>query len=160
MTSRSSFTSVRVIRIAAAGRAATRAALAESHGLDPAQPWLLVVAMMRPGDKLASYRLLGDALARGLDAHTAFEIVSIDIADVDVGANIGAKLQAEQAEADGSESGAQQKAGAEGEAQGAEKAGATAAATAGDASAVKVGRNDPCPCGSGKKFKKCCGLTA
>ncbi|MCD6582762.1 MAG: SEC-C domain-containing protein [Desulfuromusa sp.] len=23
---------------------------------------------------------------------------------------------------------------------------------------IKVGRNDPCPCGSGKKFKKCCGL--
>ncbi len=39
-------------------------------------------------------------LAKGLDAGTAFEIVSIDIADVDVGENIGAKLQAEQAEAD------------------------------------------------------------
>lgn len=39
-------------------------------------------------------------LAKGLDAGTAFEILSIDIADVDVGANIGAKLQAEQAEAD------------------------------------------------------------
>ena len=39
-------------------------------------------------------------LARGLDAGTAFEIVSIDIADVDVGDNIGARLQADQAEAD------------------------------------------------------------
>ena len=39
-------------------------------------------------------------LKKGLDAGTAFEILSIDIADVDVGANIGAKLQAEQAEAD------------------------------------------------------------
>jgi len=39
-------------------------------------------------------------LAKGLDASTQFEIVSIDIADVDVGENIGAKLQAEQAEAD------------------------------------------------------------
>jgi uncharacterized protein YqfA (UPF0365 family) len=39
-------------------------------------------------------------LAKGLDAGTAFEILSIDIADVDVGANIGAKLQAEQADAD------------------------------------------------------------
>jgi uncharacterized protein YqfA (UPF0365 family) len=39
-------------------------------------------------------------LRKGLDAGTAFEILSIDIADVDVGANIGAKLQAEQAEAD------------------------------------------------------------
>ena len=39
-------------------------------------------------------------IARGLDAGTAFEILSIDIADVDVGDNIGAKLQADQAEAD------------------------------------------------------------
>jgi len=39
-------------------------------------------------------------LGRGLDAQTAYEIVSIDIADIDVGDNIGARLQAEQAEAD------------------------------------------------------------
>ena len=39
-------------------------------------------------------------LAKGLDAGTAFEILSIDIADVDVGENIGAKLQKAQAEAD------------------------------------------------------------
>jgi uncharacterized protein YqfA (UPF0365 family) len=39
-------------------------------------------------------------LAKGLDSGTAFEILSIDIADVDVGINIGAKLQADQAEAD------------------------------------------------------------
>jgi uncharacterized protein YqfA (UPF0365 family) len=39
-------------------------------------------------------------LARRLDSQTAFEIVSIDIADIDVGANIGARLQADQAEAD------------------------------------------------------------
>ena len=39
-------------------------------------------------------------LGKGLDAGTAFEILSIDIADVDVGDNIGAKLQADQAEAD------------------------------------------------------------
>jgi uncharacterized protein YqfA (UPF0365 family) len=38
-------------------------------------------------------------LARGLDAGTAFEILSIDIADVDVGENVGAKLQVAQAEA-------------------------------------------------------------
>jgi glycosyltransferase involved in cell wall biosynthesis len=47
---------------AAAGREAARAALAEAHGLDPMRPWLLAVAMMRPGDKLASYRLLAEAL--------------------------------------------------------------------------------------------------
>lgn len=39
-------------------------------------------------------------LERGLDSQTAFQIVSIDIADIDVGQNIGARLQADQAEAD------------------------------------------------------------
>jgi uncharacterized protein YqfA (UPF0365 family) len=39
-------------------------------------------------------------LAKGLDAGTAYEILSIDIADVDVGDNVGAQLQAAQAEAD------------------------------------------------------------
>ena len=39
-------------------------------------------------------------LQKGLDAGTAFEILSIDIADIDVGENIGAKLQADQAESD------------------------------------------------------------
>jgi uncharacterized protein YqfA (UPF0365 family) len=39
-------------------------------------------------------------LSKGLDAGTAFEILSIDIADIDVGANIGAKLQIDQANAD------------------------------------------------------------
>ena len=39
-------------------------------------------------------------LAKGLDSGTSFEILSIDIADVDVGENIGAKLQAEQADSD------------------------------------------------------------
>jgi uncharacterized protein YqfA (UPF0365 family) len=39
-------------------------------------------------------------LSRRLDSQTAFEIVSIDIADIDVGDNIGARLQADQAEAD------------------------------------------------------------
>jgi uncharacterized protein YqfA (UPF0365 family) len=39
-------------------------------------------------------------LSKGLDAGTAFEILSIDIADIDIGENIGAKLQMDQAEAD------------------------------------------------------------
>lgn len=39
-------------------------------------------------------------LSKGLDSGTAFQILSIDIADVDVGENIGARLQADQAEAD------------------------------------------------------------
>ncbi len=45
-------------------------------------------------------RISKTVLARRLDSQTAFEIVSIDIADVDVGENIGARLQADQAEAD------------------------------------------------------------
>lgn len=45
---------------------------------------------------MISKRVLG----KGLDAGTAFEILSIDIADIDVGDNIGARLQADQAEAD------------------------------------------------------------
>jgi len=45
-------------------------------------------------------RISERVLERGLDANTAFEIVSIDIADIDVGQNIGARLQADQAEAD------------------------------------------------------------
>jgi uncharacterized protein YqfA (UPF0365 family) len=39
-------------------------------------------------------------MQKGLDAGTAFEILSIDVADIDVGQNVGAKLQADQAEAD------------------------------------------------------------
>ena len=45
-------------------------------------------------------RISRTVLAKGLDAGTAFEILSIDIADVDIGANIGARLQTDQAEAD------------------------------------------------------------
>ncbi|MDA8563537.1 flotillin-like protein FloA [Mariniblastus sp.] len=55
----------------------------------------------RHQDVLENPHLISRAvLERGLDAHTAFEIVSIDIADIDVGENIGARLQADQAEAD------------------------------------------------------------
>ncbi|MFH1022091.1 MAG: flotillin-like protein FloA [Planctomycetota bacterium] len=45
-------------------------------------------------------RISKAVLGKGLDSQTAFEIVSIDIADVDVGENIGAKLRVDQAEAD------------------------------------------------------------
>lgn len=45
-------------------------------------------------------RISQTVLGQGLEAQTAFEIVSIDIADIDVGENIGARLQADQAEAD------------------------------------------------------------
>lgn len=49
---------------AAAGRTEARANLAAMHRLETDRVWLLTVAMMRKGDKLASYRLLADALAR------------------------------------------------------------------------------------------------
>jgi glycosyltransferase involved in cell wall biosynthesis len=49
---------------ARARREASREQLAAEFGLDPAVPWLVAVAMMRPGDKLASYRLLAASLAR------------------------------------------------------------------------------------------------
>jgi uncharacterized protein YqfA (UPF0365 family) len=45
-------------------------------------------------------RISQTVLGKGLDAGTAFEILSIDIADVDVGRNVGAQLQIDQAEAD------------------------------------------------------------
>jgi uncharacterized protein YqfA (UPF0365 family) len=45
-------------------------------------------------------RISKEVISKGLDSGTAFEIFSIDIADVDVGQNIGAKLQIDQAEAD------------------------------------------------------------
>lgn len=52
-------------------------------------------------DVLANPHLISETvLQRRLDANTAFEIVSIDIADIDVGENIGARLQADQAMAD------------------------------------------------------------
>ncbi|RMG39218.1 MAG: UPF0365 family protein [Planctomycetota bacterium] len=52
-------------------------------------------------DVLAQPALIADTVLRkGLDSQTAFEIVSIDIADIDVGQNVGARLQADQAEAD------------------------------------------------------------
>jgi uncharacterized protein YqfA (UPF0365 family) len=52
-------------------------------------------------DVLANPILIAKAvLDKSLDSQTAFEIVSIDIADIDVGENVGARLQADQAEAD------------------------------------------------------------
>ena len=52
-------------------------------------------------DILADPRLISQSiLAKGLDANTAFEIISIDIADIEVGRNIGAQLHTDQAEAE------------------------------------------------------------
>jgi glycosyltransferase involved in cell wall biosynthesis len=54
-------------RAAARDREKHRAALARARSLDPKVPWIVVAAMMRPGDKAASYRDLAGALARVTD---------------------------------------------------------------------------------------------
>jgi len=59
---------------------------------DKSEKERIVVSELTIGDKTV--------LAKGLDSGTAFEILSIDIADIDVGENIGANLQTAQAEAD------------------------------------------------------------
>ena len=53
------------------------------------------MSVMGQPDKISK-----DVLLRGLDSNTAFEVVSIDIADIEIGQNVGARLQADQAEAD------------------------------------------------------------
>lgn len=57
------FVDVEPYRVARAARAAHRARLAGAHGLDPEVPWIVVAAMMRPGDKLASYKALAASLS-------------------------------------------------------------------------------------------------
>ncbi|NDV87535.1 glycosyltransferase [Aurantimonas aggregata] len=57
------FVDTRPFAAATGTRGATRAKLAARHGLDPALPWLVTVAMMRDDQKLASYRVLAAALA-------------------------------------------------------------------------------------------------
>lgn len=61
------FLDAAVLRAASPGREAHRRRIADAHGVDPDSPWLLAVAMMRPGDKLASYRALAQALVELLD---------------------------------------------------------------------------------------------
>lgn len=61
------FLDTRPFTAAAASRGSLRRRLADSLGLAPDRPLLVTVAMMRPGDKLVSYRTLADALARTAD---------------------------------------------------------------------------------------------
>jgi glycosyltransferase involved in cell wall biosynthesis len=60
---------------AAAARAEHRAAMAKRYGLDPQQPWLLAVGMMRTGDKLDSYKVLAEALGKLADQSWSLLIV-------------------------------------------------------------------------------------
>jgi glycosyltransferase involved in cell wall biosynthesis len=57
------FLDASLLRASAGERTAHRARLAATQGIDAASPWLLAVGMMRPGDKLASYRALARTLA-------------------------------------------------------------------------------------------------
>jgi len=66
------FLNVAPYRAAAQRRETARVELASDLGLPSAPPWLLAVAMMRPGDKLASYRLLSDALRRIAETRSRF----------------------------------------------------------------------------------------
>jgi glycosyltransferase involved in cell wall biosynthesis len=61
------FRDLNPFRSARAGREAYRARFAAEHGLDARLPWILVVAMMRPGDKLASYEALAASLSQLAD---------------------------------------------------------------------------------------------
>lgn len=54
-------------QLAAAMRDSHRSRLTQVHGLDPGVPWMVVAAMMRPGDKAASYEMLARVLARLAD---------------------------------------------------------------------------------------------
>lgn len=79
-------------RAAAAERAAHRARLAAERGLDSAVPWIVVAAMMRPGDKLASYRALGAALARLRDLPWRLVVAGDGTARADVESGLESAL--------------------------------------------------------------------
>jgi glycosyltransferase involved in cell wall biosynthesis len=65
-------------------RAQARAAVAGRWNLDPAVPWLVAVAMMRPGAKLQSYRVLGEALSQILDRDWRLVVVGNGTARAEV----------------------------------------------------------------------------
>ncbi len=73
----------------AAGRGAARAELAARHGLDPGVPWLVSLAMLRPGDKAASYRVLGAALERLLDRSWQLAVIGDGPARAEIEAALG-----------------------------------------------------------------------
>ena len=79
-------------RAAAARRNAERARLAQAHDLDPGVPWIAVAAMMRPGDKLASYRALAGALGRLRDLSWRLVVAGDGAARAEVEAALGAAI--------------------------------------------------------------------
>jgi glycosyltransferase involved in cell wall biosynthesis len=84
------FLDARHYSAAAAARAGHRESLARRFGLDPLQPWLLAVGMMRAGDKLESYKVLAEALATIADQSWSLLVVGDGPARDDVRAAFGA----------------------------------------------------------------------
>jgi len=78
------FVDLEPYRSAGAAREANRARLAREHKLDAGVPWIAVVAMMRHGDKLASYRALAATLARVADLPWRLVVVGDGPARADV----------------------------------------------------------------------------
>jgi glycosyltransferase involved in cell wall biosynthesis len=88
------FLDVAPYRVARTQRLVHRARIAQELGLDADRPWLLAAAMMRAGDKLASYRLLADALERRTDDDWQLIVVGAGPAQAEVVKafrNLGAK---------------------------------------------------------------------
>jgi glycosyltransferase involved in cell wall biosynthesis len=79
-------------RAAAARRSAERARKARAFGLDPGIPWIAVAAMMRPGDKLASYRMLAAALGRLRDIPWRLVVAGDGAARAEVEAALAAAI--------------------------------------------------------------------
>jgi len=79
-------------RAAAAAREESRARIAREHKLDPAQPWIAVVAMMRHGDKLASYLALAATLAKVVDLPWRLLVVGDGPARAEVRAALGSAV--------------------------------------------------------------------
>jgi len=79
-------------RAAAQRRETSRRDLARRHGLDPSVPWLAVAAMMRPGDKLASYGALARALGRLSDLRWRLLVAGDGTARAEVAAAFAAAI--------------------------------------------------------------------
>ncbi|HLX80510.1 MAG TPA: glycosyltransferase family 4 protein [Burkholderiales bacterium] len=79
-------------RAAAGRRGSERARCATAHGLDASIPWIAVAAMMRQGDKLASYRALAQALARTRDLRWHLLVAGDGPARADVEVALGAAI--------------------------------------------------------------------
>ena len=79
-------------RAAARERAAHRTRLAAAHRLDPALPWIAIAAMMREGDKHASYRMLASTLARVRDLPWRLIVAGDGPARAEVEAALGAAI--------------------------------------------------------------------